>query len=664
MDMEKSVFTISILIVMALSVQAQEVNDLSRKFGKITDYELTMTSYEQDPSAQAVVLYEDVKIRYVYDYRVGFKQLYYYSVKIKILNTDASGWADVEIPYYKDKEFVGGINATTYNLENGKVVKSSLGSKYIFREQVVDDKYLLKFSLPNVKAGSVIEYKYNISSDYVASIPTITMQKSIPIMYSHAEVEVPEYFRFTVNTKGYERVNVNKTISTGTILFPDGERLSFINNTVTCEASNVPALKSESYVWCIDDYLTAVEFELSDIVFPNMPTKSFASSWGDVNSALDESSFSNSLRFNNPFKDETASILATYQSDEDKLRAIHRLVMSRIAWNGKYYLLSGDTHSAVSNIRTAIKNGVGNSAEINFALHSVLKAAGYEVTPILLNPRQFGRLPISRPSIDAINAFVLMVTLPDGRSIILDGTDRYSDLNLLPPQLMVNRARIYGLNGENGWIDLTELSPNGIQQHINGYIDEQGMLHGEMSATYYGLEGYRVKRDYNNATSQDEFLADKENEEHIKISEYTVDGLDSRVVQENYKFTRQLDVVGGIIYIPAEVQIFMEENPLNQQERVLPVEYSYPVNVQSSTSIRLPQGYVAEEIPEPVRISAADNGMSYSYLIQLNSYFMQTRNTFTRNRIIYLPSEYPNLYQFMGEVVNTGTQRIVLSKAE
>ena len=43
---------------------------------------------------------------------------------------------------------------------DGKVVKTSMSSKYIFKEQTTDNMMRLKFSIPEVKVGSIIEYKY------------------------------------------------------------------------------------------------------------------------------------------------------------------------------------------------------------------------------------------------------------------------------------------------------------------------------------------------------------------------------------------------------------------------------------------------------------------------------------------------------------------------
>ncbi|HIY66250.1 MAG TPA: hypothetical protein H9830_08250, partial [Candidatus Agrococcus pullicola] len=66
------------------------------------------------------------------------------------------------------------------------------------------------------------------------------------------------------------------------------------------------------------------------------------------------------------------------------------------------------------------------------------------------NPRSMGRLPQMYATLDGINTFILRVTLDDGKFAYLDGTDPDSDVDLLPTELLVDRARIYGVDGNVG----------------------------------------------------------------------------------------------------------------------------------------------------------------------------------------------------------------------
>ncbi|HET7733106.1 MAG TPA: DUF3857 domain-containing protein, partial [Paludibacter sp.] len=133
--------------------------DLSLKYGKISSYELDMKSYEKDTTAEAVVLYDDGYTSYEW-VNDGFKINQELKQKIKILKQDGVDRATISLPYYYktngDRETISNLEAFSYNMENGKVVKNKLDKKYIFDEEISNRYRQLKFSIPNVKVGSVI----------------------------------------------------------------------------------------------------------------------------------------------------------------------------------------------------------------------------------------------------------------------------------------------------------------------------------------------------------------------------------------------------------------------------------------------------------------------------------------------------------------------------
>jgi hypothetical protein len=97
--------------------------DYSRKSGKVSDYELKMTTYAEDTSAAAVVLYETTTINYNISPSAGARypitQNIYYYVKYKVLKQEGVDIADKAIRYYHTssyKETVSGISAVSYNL--------------------------------------------------------------------------------------------------------------------------------------------------------------------------------------------------------------------------------------------------------------------------------------------------------------------------------------------------------------------------------------------------------------------------------------------------------------------------------------------------------------------------------------------------------------------
>ena len=116
-----------LLSTAAVTLAAPSVNEFepSLKYGKPTDEELQMTVYTPDTAANAVVLYSKYTARYDYVAN-GFRIVYFYETKIKVLKSEGTSYADISISFYNDeksnnfKETVNQIDASAYNLEDGK----------------------------------------------------------------------------------------------------------------------------------------------------------------------------------------------------------------------------------------------------------------------------------------------------------------------------------------------------------------------------------------------------------------------------------------------------------------------------------------------------------------------------------------------------------------
>lgn len=255
-----------------------------------------------------------------------------------------------------------------------------------------------------------------------------------------AAVEIPEYLRFNVNTKGYLSINMRENTIAGRIA---GTDVPYNVREITTEGRDIPALKKEPFVWNRNEYRSMIDFELSQLALPFTQVENFSSSWKDVNELLSKIDFNDNIHMGNPFKKEVDAIVAQKPAPRQMLHEILHMVQSHMKWDGKYRLMSPSPNDAV-------KRGSGNSAEINSVLMAAVKDAGFDVVPLLLNPRSRGRLPLAHPSFDGISTFILRVTLDDGKFAYLDGTDPDSDVDLLPTELLVDRARIYGVDGNVG----------------------------------------------------------------------------------------------------------------------------------------------------------------------------------------------------------------------
>ncbi len=173
--------------------------DINKKIGKISKDELLMEVYEKDSSAEAVILFDIGNTSFDYNTEKGFQMIYERQVRIKILNKDGFDYANFSISLYHsngNEEKLSSLKATTYNLEDGKIIKTKLKNSEVYNIEDTPNKTMKKFSLPAVREGSVIEVKYIIRSDFFYNLQKWKFQHSIPNMWSEYMVEVPEYFHY------------------------------------------------------------------------------------------------------------------------------------------------------------------------------------------------------------------------------------------------------------------------------------------------------------------------------------------------------------------------------------------------------------------------------------------------------------------------------------
>ena len=181
------------------------------ELGKVSITELEEKVHPKDSSAVAAILYKKAKTFFNYNIKNGFTVLHEYEYRIKIYKKEGLSWANFEVPYYvgyedMNKDMVKFSNGVTYNLENGTVVKTKLNSEGSFKENLNDYWNQASITLPNVKVGSVIEFKYTLRSENIVKFPVFNIQYDIPVNYTEYRTEIPGFYLYKTISVGYVNV--------------------------------------------------------------------------------------------------------------------------------------------------------------------------------------------------------------------------------------------------------------------------------------------------------------------------------------------------------------------------------------------------------------------------------------------------------------------------
>ena len=124
-------------------------------------------------------------------------------VRIKVLEQGGLDYGNLEFSYIKGDSDLTKLKAATYNLEDGKIVKTEVSKKEWITEKVNDKLYVKKISMPNVRVGSVIEYTYFQNIGDIYSLPSWNFQSSIPTVHAEFKIGLPQYGSYMPNFQGY-----------------------------------------------------------------------------------------------------------------------------------------------------------------------------------------------------------------------------------------------------------------------------------------------------------------------------------------------------------------------------------------------------------------------------------------------------------------------------
>lgn len=653
-------------LIFALAIcgvsSAQELKE-NLKFGKPTMEEMELVKYESEPDAEAIVL---CKLRdEYYHYTDGdFEKIVDHKVRIKVLKQEGTDYANVSCLYYASRNNNGpndrirGISATAYNLEGGKVVATKMKNDLVFRERVSENLMMLKFTVPQVKVGTVIEYTYTETSDNVAHIDDWFAQGNIPVLYTRYMLTVPECYAFSVENSGLAPLEVKTEPDNMTIPLKNGDVTSLATSKYIFVGRNLPSLKDDNSVWCIDDYRSKVTCDFLRTQHP-LPFKSYTSTWENISNLLmEDEDFGGRLSNNSPLKEEVAALgLDKMESVDEKVAAIYSLLMSKVKWDGDFDFYSKKRASAV------LKDGTGSNVDINFMLINMLKGAGIEACPLLVRMRQNGHLPFTHPSLKKMNTFVVAFSRGEEGWGIVDASSKSGYIDVIMPQLMSDKGMLLMKNGID-WINLSDRCSGREATHISAEVKPDGTIAGKRSKYYLQQYSLLFKESMKDRDSID--VEEKVgNKLEAKIKNYLVDGdleAFTSSIREEFDFEKSAQGGGDIIYVNPMVFKIWDENPYTNEKREVPIERPIKTYEEYAISLTIPEGYDVEELPKPLNIKNPDGTITCRVLFAKNGNVINVTYRYQVNRLFYMTEEYDDLRQIYDLIYSKCNEMIAIKK--
>ena len=528
-----------------------------------------------------------------------------------------------------------------------------------------------KFTFPNVKIGSIIEFKYSIASPLQLNLRDWYFQKEIPVDYSEYTTNIPEYFIFKEHQKGYLKPKVttdmlersNGFFSNNNSFHNSAQNqpvssTSFTDYVTEYVLTSVPALKKELFVSNINDFTTVISLELISVRYPNQTTQNISTNWKSViNIIYNNGSFNAELNKTRYFEDEIKEVINGVIEPYQKISAVLAFVKNKVKWNNYtgFYCNEG--------VKKAYADGSGNVAEINLMLIAMLRHCGINASPVLLSTRSNGIA--TYPSISAFD-YVIAAAKIANETFLLDATEKYSMPNILPKRDLNWYGRLIDKDSVSEQIDLIPKALSATNNILNFKIGAKNIIEGNLKRQFTNYNAFNFRDDYL-ATSKDTYIENLENKcSNSEISDYErVNDNDlSKPIVESFSFKndKMLDIIANKIYISPLLFLGLKQNPFKEEMREYPIDLVFPTSEQFSVNIEIPEGYVVESLPKSINITTGDNIVFFKYLISVNNDTINLLITSSNNEALISPDYYEILKDFYRQMVEKQNEKIVLIK--
>ena len=618
-----------------------------------------MKNYEKDSSAAAVVLYDYGDISYTYnDMGGGIKIISKYIIRIKVLKKSGMDMADITIPYtqdiHGDQETITNIQGYTYNSEKGEIVRTKLTKESVFDEHIVDKHYQKKITMPDIREGSVFEYTFTRETPFGISDKPRTwyFQGRVPSEWSELNITIPNYFRYKIILGGYFPLLINTNEQVSVVL--NGDVIA--GSKYRWAIKDIPAFYTESFITTESDYISKVSFELSSVVFPNS-SKNYTETWEDITKTLLEAEhFGQKLNRSNYLREIVAELSVLTDSTE-KINAAFQYVSTNLKWDHSNSVFAED------DLKKVLDNKKGNVSELNLLLVNILRELGFDSNPVILSTRSNGKIKEEYPMLDDFNYVITQVNI-GGKDILMDATDPFSSPGILPERCLNGDGRL--IKKDNSRFISLEPSEKYMKfELVNATLNKSGELKGNYSMSCGGYSALEERTRFYEEGENKLLEEIKKNKADWQIENFKQENKEALSGTYNYSYDFTSDNVTSSpekIYLNPVLSGRITDNPFKEQERVYPVDFEKASDETFVASIKIPEGYEAEELPQSAIVTLPDNAGKFTYSLDVTDDMIRISSRISINKAHFSSQEYYYLKELYDKIIQKHSEQIILKR--
>ncbi len=629
-------------------------------FGELTQFEQQFTIYQKDQAATAIMLYEKGNNYFdVIHQRIWLIKEYH--GKIKILTDQGYGEGTISIPIYKGENSSEKVEAVRAITHNG-TLKTSLSPNGLYTKQINENWSELTFTFPNIKVGSILEYRYKLISPFIYNLNGWTFQSGIPKIYSEYNASIPANYRYNRNLSGYLKLAINESTLKKGCFVVDGFRDAADCEVLKYAMKDIPAFKEEEFMLAASNYNSRIDFELSEYHRLDGTTDKYTKSWEDVDREFrSDQDIGRQLNKKGYFEKNVPESLLTEGDMLTRATNIYEFVRNHYVWNGNYGIYRD------IRVKEAFDEKKGNVGEINITLINLLNAAAIPTQLMLTATRAHGLPKKTHPVMSDFN-YTIARAMIDGKVYWLDATDKYIPFGNLPYRCLNYYGRVMDFENVSFWEDILieDKSKYVVRAKITfdpGHQNTQATF-DEINMGYDAIARRRTLDEQ----SREQYLEETESRiSGAEINHYELldERTSDRMVTERFEATLENRYSDEMIYFDPFVVRFFDKNPLMSAERQVPVDFGYPRNFQYTAQIIVPDGYEPEQLPESLEIILPENRGLLKFSSAISGNNLNINYSLMLNRSHFTPDQYPELRDLFSKAVETeNTTLLVFRKKQ
>ncbi len=640
----KKLFTLLLsLTVILLTVHAQSqqayTGPTTQAFGKVDQADLDMTSCAFEKDANAEILFDKGAV-----YLGGENLVFERHIRIKIFNEKGKDQANIRIEYYGGNryEFLEGVQAETINSVNGKPVITKVDKKQMFTQSVDKERTSLSFAFPDVKPGSIIEYKYSVNSWSLGDFPDWYFQNDIPTRYSEISKDIPS----EVYYKNLVMVN-----------------LPYVKNSDDLKSmANIPSLPEEPFMNSSRDNAQRILYELKSINIPGYVSRGFSDTWNKMGDEVcEDEDYGGQFNKKLSGEDEIISKAKAMTSQQEKIAYVFDQVKNQMKWNdlNRWYTSDGT--------QDAWTKKTGNSTEINLIVCHLLKRSGVNALPMMVSTRKNGRANPAYPSKYQFNKTVTYVPVDSANYYVLDATNKYNVVNETPADLLNTFG--FWIDKDNKKYDLFFLQKTKpVRQLIlvNAEIKPDGKMTGTAQISSFSYNRLHAVEKYKTDGEQKfiNYLQDGNND--LKVSSVKFDNMEVDTLPLTQNLDFNMNLAGSddsYIYVNTNLFTGLRSNPFLSENRYTDIDFKYQDSYSINGVYKMPAGYKADALPKSASMSMSDKSITFKRLVAAQDGQIMVRYVIDYHKSIYFKQDYAEVHEFYKKMMEMLNEQIVLKKS-